>query len=133
MLSTSEKVLYNKNKIRITQAFLDYKGTEYPIRNISKIKLEKKDNEDKPLIGFIVFACLLAAAALVFNLSNLVLFGAILLLLWIFNPTDVEPDYRLSVITNQGDVINIEPRDKEDMKQIRGALEQVIEMSGHRS
>ncbi len=133
MLSTSEKVLYNKNKVRITRALLEYKGTEYPIRNISKVKLDKKQSEEQPLINFIVLACLAAASALVFNLPTLGVLGAILVLLWIFNPTEVEPTYKLLVTTNQGEVITLEPKDGDDMKQMKGALEQAIDMSDYRS
>lgn len=132
MLSTADKVLYNKNKIRITRALLEYKGTEYPIRNISKVKLEKKDPDDQPLIGFIIVACLAAAAALVFNLPALILLGVILVLLFIFNPTEVEPTYKLIVTTNQGEAITIEPKDGDDMKLMKGALEQAIDMSDYR-
>lgn len=133
MLSTAEKVLYNKNKIRITRALLEYKGTEYPIRNVSKVKLDKKEAEDQPLIGFIIVACLVAAAALVFNLPTLMVLGAILVLLCIFNPTEVEPTYKLIVTTNQGEVITLEPKNGDDMKQMRGALEEAIDMSDYRS
>lgn len=132
MLSTAEKVLYNKNKIRITRALLEYKGTEYPIRNISKVKLDKKQADDQPLVSFIFFACLAAAAALYFNLPTLIVLGAILALLWVFNPTEVEPTYKLIVTTNQGEVITLEPKDGNDMKQIKGALEQAIDMSDYR-
>jgi len=50
---SSEKFLYNKNEVRITRTLLEYKGTEYPTRNISKVKLEKKEPNDQSLIGFI--------------------------------------------------------------------------------
>jgi fatty acid desaturase len=132
MLSTADKVLYNKNKIRITRALLEYKGTEYPVRNISKVKLDKKEADDQPLIGFILVACLAAAAALVFHLPALILLGVILVLLCIFNPTEVEPTYKLIVTTNQGEAITLEPEDGDDMKLMKGALEQAIDMSDYR-
>ena len=132
MLSTSEKVLYNKNKVRITRALLEYRGTEYPIRNISKVRLDKKQADEQPLISFTLFACLLAAAALYFNMPTLIALGAIMALLWIFNPTEVEPTYKLIVTTNQGEVITLEPQGTDDMKQMKGALEQAIDMSDYR-
>ncbi|HBE49707.1 MAG TPA: hypothetical protein DDW76_13165 [Cyanobacteria bacterium UBA11369] len=133
MLSTAEKVLYNKNKVRITRALLEYKGTEYPIRNISKVRVDKKEADEQPFISFTLLACLAAAAALYFNLPALIVLGAILVLLWIFNPTEVEPTYKLIVTTNQGEVITLEPKDGDDMKQMKGALEQAIDMSDYRS
>ncbi|MFB2975955.1 DUF6232 family protein [Microseira sp. BLCC-F43] len=131
---SSKKALYNKNQVRITRNLLEYRGTEYQIRNICQVLLEKELAYEQSLSSFTILAFLLIAAALYFfDLPELIILGAILVLLWIFNPTEVEPTYKLIVTTNQGEVITLEPKNSDDLKQMKAALEKAIDMSDERS
>jgi len=52
-----------------------------------------------------------------------VLFGIL------FNRTKVDPTYKLIITTTQGEVITLEPKDSDDVKQMQKALEQAIDQS----
>lgn len=83
------------------------------------------------MIGFIIVGYLAGI------LGYTLLFFFIFFITWAWfgvsiNRIKVKPTYKLIITTNQGEVITLEPKDSEDMKQMRDALEQAIDMSDYR-
>jgi Family of unknown function (DUF6232) len=131
---TAEKTLYKntKGKIRITRTLLEVKGTRYPVRNIAKVKLNKSDADVRPLINFIVSACIVAGLGFLFTWQPLIVLGLLTLAFLIFNPLNLDPTYKLTVTTTQGEEIILEPKTTEDMKEMQSALETAIDMMDER-
>lgn len=132
--STPEKTLYDnkKGKVRITRTLLEVKGTRYPIRSITKMKLNRSDADAQPIINFIIAACVAAGLGFVFGLPAWILLGALLLLFFILRPLNLEPSYKLTVTTTHGEEIILEPKSTDDMKAMQSALEKAMDMADDR-
>ena len=129
-LTTSERTLYESKKprIRITRHLLDVKGTHYPIRNITKVKLSKQNADTRPAATYIFLSLLMILAAFILRQSLLGLVGLLVLLFSIFDPTNTEPSYKLFVTTSQGEEIVLEPKSTKDMKDMQRALDDAMAM-----
>ncbi|MFB2978347.1 DUF6232 family protein [Microseira sp. BLCC-F43] len=131
----AEEALYNnkKNKIRVTRSLLEAQGGRYPIRNISKIKLDKKG--EKGGISYnSVFATFLAIL-IAFGISQPIV-ALIAVLAFFFAAVDPstqpQPIFDLKIILSpNNEEITISPEDGDDLKALQKALEDAIDSTYH--
>lgn len=131
----AEAVLYNnkKNKIRVTRSLLEAKGSRYPIRNISKVRLDKK-GEEGGISYNSVFATFLAIL-MAFGISQPIV-ALIAVLAFFFAAVDPstkpQPIFDLTIILSpNNEEVTLSPEDGDDLRELQKALEDAIDSSYH--
>lgn len=131
----AEAPLYNnkKNKIRVTRSLLEAKGGRYPIRNISKIRLDKT-GETGGITYNSVFATFLAIL-IAFGISQPIV-AIIAFLAFFFAATDPstkpQPIFDLTIILSpNNEELTLSPEDGDDLRELQKALEDAIDNTYH--
>lgn len=131
----AEAPLYNnqKKKVRITRSMLEAKGSRYPIRNISRVRLDRK-GETAVISGDYIFAIFLSI--LIAFATRQPSVALIMLLAFFFMAVDPssqpKPIFDLTIIfSTNDDPVTLSPSDGEDLRAIQRALEDAIDKTYH--
>ncbi|MFB2934168.1 DUF6232 family protein [Aerosakkonemataceae cyanobacterium BLCC-F154] len=124
----AQQTLYDKGGIRITSTLLEYKKVHYRIRDIYKFQLieDKKTVQDSDT-NQVIFGLLFIIVSLILHNVLGMIVGIVLFIIGSNNKIE-EIDYTLQIITNKAEDINITQKNKDEINEIKKALERAISL-----
>jgi len=124
----AQQTLYDKNGIRITSTLLEYKKVHYRIRDIYKFQLieDKKTVQDSDTNQVIIGILLIILSLILHNVLGMIV-GIVLFIIGSNNKIE-KIDYTLRIITNKAEEINITQKNKDEINEIKKALERAISL-----
>jgi hypothetical protein len=113
-----ESMFYEKGGVRITKCLFEVNTTQYQIRNINTVAIDKENpNRKGPIVCIVIGVFLLAAYGL----------GLLIIGLGIWWWISQKPIYRLALDTSSGRVQGVSSQSFDEIAEIRSALNAAME------